>query len=83
MNSTQVGSYQMTDHRDGFVSAVPILSADEAAVHRAHMEAAEAGYGQLHYPPKIHTLFRDAAEIVMDERLLNHGAYSEIASEQR
>lgn len=61
----------MSYHRDGFVSAVPILSADEAAVHRAHMEAAEAGYGQLHYLPKIHTLFRDAAELAMDERVLN------------
>ena len=71
MNTTQVDPYQMTCHRDGFVSAVPSLSADEAAVHRRRMEAAEARYGELHYLSKIHTPFRDAAELAMDERVLD------------
>lgn len=49
--------------RDGFVSAVEILAADEAARHRRAMEDAEARIGPLHYRSKMHTILRSPLEV--------------------
>ena len=54
--------------RDGFLSPVDILTADEAAHHRARMEEAEARIGPLHYMAKMHTILLSPLE----ERTLPH-----------
>ena len=57
--------------RDGFLSPVEILSADEAARHRARMEAAEATTGALHYKTKVHTILRSPLELATHPRVLD------------
>ena len=42
--------------RDGYVSAIDILTEPEAAGHRARMETVEAEHGPLHYKAKAHTI---------------------------
>ena len=57
--------------RDGFLSPVDILSAAEAAGHRARMEAAEAEIGPLHYKSKVHTILRSPLELATHPRVLD------------
>ena len=57
--------------RDGFASPVPILSNEEAAAHRAKLEAAEAEHGPLHYTSKVHTILDFAAEAATHPAILD------------
>jgi ectoine hydroxylase-related dioxygenase (phytanoyl-CoA dioxygenase family) len=57
--------------RDGFLSPVEILNEDEAARHRARMEAAEATAGALHYKTKVHTILRSPYELATHPRVLD------------
>ena len=57
--------------RDGFVSPVEILSAEEAARHRGRLEAAEAEIGPLHYMAKVHTILRSPFELATHPRVLD------------
>lgn len=57
--------------RDGFVSPVEFLSEDEAARHRARMEAAEAAFGPLHYKSKVHTILRSPWELATHPHVLD------------
>ncbi|MEM9550466.1 MAG: phytanoyl-CoA dioxygenase family protein [Pseudomonadota bacterium] len=57
--------------RDGYVSPVPILSREEAARHRAILEAAEAQIGPLHYKAKMHTVLPSAWEIATHPAVLD------------
>ena len=58
-------------NRDGFASPIPILSADEAAAHRAKMEAVETDHGSLHYISKVHTILDFAAEAATHPTVLD------------
>jgi len=49
--------------RDGYLSPVRIIGADEAAGHRRHLEDAEAQIGPLHYKAKVHTILRSAWDL--------------------
>lgn len=50
--------------RDGFVSGVPITSAEQAAAHRVLLEDAEDQLGgSLHYVDKAHTALRSPFEL--------------------
>ena len=57
--------------RDGFLSPVDILTAVEAAGHRARMEEVEAKFGPLHYEHKIHTVLCSPYELAVDPRALD------------
>ena len=57
--------------RDGFLAPVAILSEDEAAHHRARLEAAEAEFGPLHYKAKVHTILRSPYELATHPRVLD------------
>ena len=57
--------------RDGFLSPVDILSAAQAAEHRARMEAAEAEIGLLHYKTKVHTILRSPFELATHPGVLD------------
>ena len=55
MNNTKLSKDYLTQ---GYVTAVPIISTNEAAQHRNALENAEQQHGTLHYLSKIHTIFR-------------------------
>lgn len=57
--------------RDGFLSPVDIISAKEAAQHRARMETAEAEIGPLHYRPKVHTILFSPLALATAPRTLD------------
>ena len=57
--------------RDGFLTAVDILTAEAAAAHRADMEEAEAKFGPLHYEFKIHTILCSPYQLAAHRRVLD------------
>ncbi len=57
--------------RDGYVSAVPLLSEEEAAEHRRALEEAEAAHGPLHYKAKLHTVMMSPLAMATDPRVLD------------
>lgn len=56
---------------DGYLSGVPILTADEAATHRRRLEEAEATLGPLHYLDKISTLLPSPYELATHPAVLD------------
>ncbi len=57
--------------RDGYVTAMPILTEAEAAAYRADFEAAEAQHGALHYKAKMHTVLPSALELATHPKVLD------------
>ncbi|MEO0822252.1 MAG: phytanoyl-CoA dioxygenase family protein [Pseudomonadota bacterium] len=57
--------------RDGYLSGVEIVTPEEAARHRAALEAAESRIGPVHYRPKIHTVLTSALDLATDPRMLD------------
>ena len=57
--------------RDGYVSAVPLISETEAAAHRARLEEAETKVGNLHYKAKVHTLLTSPLELATAPQTLD------------
>ena len=57
--------------RDGYISAIDILTTEEAARHRKMMEDAEAKIGPLHYQSKAHTILRSPLELAIREDILD------------
>ena len=58
------------DH--GFVSAIPVVSAEEAADHRGHLESAEREMGHdLHYHSKVHTVLKSPLELATHPALVD------------
>ena len=57
--------------RDGFLSPVDILTAEEAAYHRACMEEVEANIGPVHYKTKVHTILRSPLALATNPRVLD------------
>ena len=57
--------------RDGYVSAVPILTEADAARHRAQLEAHEEARGQIHYKAKLHTVMTSPYELAIHPRVLD------------
>ena len=60
-----------TYDRDGYIGGVPILTGDEAARHRASMEAAEEQIGSLHYRSKAHTILTSPLQLATDSTVLD------------
>lgn len=58
--------------RNGFVSGIPILTPDETAIHRQHLENAERVFGSsLHYVNKLHTALKSPLELATHPKLLD------------
>ena len=58
--------------RNGFVSGIPILTPDETAIHRQHLENAERVFGSsLHYVNKVHTALKSPLELATHPKLLD------------
>ena len=57
--------------RDGYVSAVPILTAEETARHRSALEDLEAREGQIHYKAKLHTVMTSPYEMATHPKVLD------------
>ena len=73
MTHSWVGSDKSNCYqRDGFISGVPILTHEEAALHRQHLENAEKVFGgSLHYVNKVHTALRSPLELATHPKLLD------------
>ena len=56
---------------NGFLSPLDVLTPEEAAHHRAAMEAAEKEIGPLHYKSKIHTILRSPLALATHPRVLD------------
>lgn len=59
------------DYRRNGYAKLRIIDEDEAARHRAILEAAEAAQGQIHYKAKIHTVMRSPYELATQPRVLD------------
>ena len=57
--------------RDGYVSGVEVMSAEEAVGHRRTMEQAESEIGPLHYKPKVHTILRSPFQVASLPKVLD------------
>ncbi len=57
--------------RDGYVSAILLLSADDALAHRKRLETAEAEFGNMHYKSKAHTFLTSPLELATDPATLD------------
>ncbi len=57
--------------RDGATFPLSVLSAEEAAAHRARLEAAEAARGPLHYLVKPYLIFGPADDLARHPALLD------------
>ena len=63
-----LGGYE----RDGFVSGIPVLTPDDAAIHRQYLEKAESVFGSsLHYVNKVHTALKSPLELATHPKLLD------------
>lgn len=60
-----------TYDRDGYATAVPILSAEEAQRHRMALEGLEARKGGLHYKAKLHTVMTSPFELATHPMVLD------------
>ena len=69
MTETETDLHQLKYRykRDGYVSPIDIISAEDAARHRQAMEAAETAFGDLHYTTKVHTILRSPFALVSTE----------------
>ena len=57
--------------RKGVISPVRLLHSRDAEAQRIAMESVEAGHGPLHGLPKVHTLLDFAADLAVDEAVLD------------
>ncbi len=71
MSSPQAVSNAKRFTDDGFVFPIPLMSEQEAAVHRARLERVEAERGSLHYLVKPYLVFSSAAELCTHPALLD------------
>ena len=73
MARNEVGSNVLDGYqRDGFVSGIPILTPQDAAIHRQHLERAESVFGSsLHYVNKVHTALKSPLELATHPKLLD------------
>lgn len=71
MPAIDIDSLHQDYERDGYVSPVDILTAQEAAEHRRALEDAEARIGNLHYKSKMHTILRSPLELAIMPSVLD------------
>jgi ectoine hydroxylase-related dioxygenase (phytanoyl-CoA dioxygenase family) len=57
--------------RDGFISGIGVLSAEEVTTHRAQLEKVESQIGPLHYHNKVHTVLRSPYELATHPTLVD------------
>jgi ectoine hydroxylase-related dioxygenase (phytanoyl-CoA dioxygenase family) len=60
-----------TYDRDGYLTAVPILTESEAAAHRQALEDIEARRGPVHYKAKLHTVMTSPLAMATHPRVLD------------
>lgn len=56
---------------NGYASPVDVVTANEAAAHRARMEDAEARFGPVHYKTKMHTILTSPLELATSDKVLD------------
>jgi ectoine hydroxylase-related dioxygenase (phytanoyl-CoA dioxygenase family) len=56
--------------KNGFVSAVDVVSSVTAFKHRQLLESAESKIGSLHYKPKVHTILKSPFKLANNSLLL-------------
>lgn len=71
MNSADLDRFAAQYERDGYASPVPFLTTEEAADHRARLEAAEEKMGSLHYRSKAHTFLTSPLELATHPTILD------------
>ena len=71
MASTIESALRERYQQDGYLCPVDVLTAGQAAGHRAHLERLEAQHGPLHYKTKPYLLSTSAYEICRHPRLLD------------
>ena len=67
----KIASLSAQYQKDGFVSAVDVVSAETALKHRQSLELAESKVGPLHYMSKIHTILQSPFELATNTLLLD------------
>ena len=70
-SADQIASYKQCYERDGYVGGVPLLTATQAAHHRAALESAEASFGSMHYRSKAHTILTSPYQLATLPHLLD------------
>ena len=72
MASPESQKHAQTYWDHGFVSAIPVVSPEEAVDHRGHLESAEHQMGHaLHYHSKVHTLLKSPLELATHPALVD------------
>ena len=71
MLDSELDHYHQSYETNGYVSPVPFLSPEEAADHRARLEAAEQEIGSLHYRSKAHTFLTSPLELATHPKVLD------------
>ncbi len=66
-----MSNYKQQYQADGYLTAIRLLSAQEAGNQRTILEQAEAQVGPLHYKTKIHTLLRSPFEVATRPEVLD------------
>ena len=63
MNPSNLQEIKSVYERDGYVSAIPLLSPEDAQQHRKRLEDAETKFGNMHYKSKAHTILTSPLEL--------------------
>lgn len=71
MTPEQLAHLNTEYQQQGFVSGVDIITAQQAASHRARLEQAESEHGAMHYQVKIHTALQSPFELATNPLLLD------------
>tara|TARA_Y100000590_G_C15597482_1_gene968633 strand:- start:57 stop:848 length:792 start_codon:yes stop_codon:yes gene_type:complete len=56
---------------DGFITNIPIISKEDAYIHRNALENAEKKIGNLHYKTKVHTILKSPYKIAINKIILD------------
>ncbi len=56
---------------EGFISKIPIISNQEALLHRKSLEKAEKEIGDLHYKTKVHTILKSPWKLATNNKVLD------------
>lgn len=63
MSENNLTAIKRDYEKDGYVSAIKLLSEGQASEHRKRLENAEAEFGNMHYKSKAHTILTSPLEL--------------------